>query len=566
MTGPVTLRNLTAQPLTLKLIERYEAPNPQDLHPNAAFSVSNGFSASNISSLTSNFTTLLGKSPAPTHVQLHDKAESFNRQEVDVRLEPFTTKRTDIKTSERGPNEILRLTFQGEGGGRWRIDTPTPSSASQTLTPLGNDPKHEYTGIYNKSSSFLAVLESTGLKTWMKALEDGTPLSALSIPGTHNSPCYYTALPSVRCQAVSPLEQLQNGVRFFDIRVQPTNPDDAKDDNLSLVHGVFPISLTGPKYFRELVKTTQSFLSNNPSETVIMSVKLEGSGNATDAQLAKILKDFYIGGDTKRWYTEPRIPQLGEARGKIVLLRRFGLSDRMKHEYNGRGWGLNAQNWAYNTPNHTHGHICVQDFCEVLETENIDKKIQFCCDHFERAGGAVCPIPGVTTDTKNPVPPGPLFLNFLSASNFWKVGCWPDKIAAKLNPAVTAFLCQNHDVGDKGVDGLGPKGNSKKVDGDGSVGVVVCDWVGKDGDWDLVRCVVAMNSKLTLKMKGNGKGDGKGKDKGSDRGDVKGNGKGSDKGKGDGDDKGKGKGNDKGKSDGNDKGNEKGKSNGKDGK
>ena len=195
MPAPITLRNLTAQPLTLKLVERYAAPNPKDFAPNGGFSVSN---------ITSNFTTLLGNSTEnqrPSHAQLGDKSQSFTKQDVDVRLEPFTTRKTDIGTSERGYNEILRLTFQGDGGGRWRIDTPLPSPASQEMVPLTPDPKHDYTAIYIPESSFLALYESTNLQAWMGYLKDETPLSALSIPGTHNSPTHHKALPSVRCQA-----------------------------------------------------------------------------------------------------------------------------------------------------------------------------------------------------------------------------------------------------------------------------------------------------------------------------------------------------------------------------
>lgn len=448
MSVPITLRNLTAQPLTVKLVERYEAPNPNTFPPNAGFSISN---------FTSNFTSLLNTSstsPAPSQAELNAKAQSFVKQDVDIRLEPFTTHKTDIKITERGSSEILRLTFQGDGGGRWRIDTPTPSPASQVLIPLTPDPKHGYTAIYFAASSFLALYESTDLQCWMREFEDQTPLSALSIPGTHNSPTCHKALPSVRCQAVHPRDQLLNGVRFFDIRVQPANPDIPHDETLYLVHGVFPISLTGPKYFRKLVNDVEDFLKQNPSETIILSLKREGPGNATDQQLSCILRDHYAG-DVHRWFTEPRIPRLGEARGKIVIMRRFALDDRLRKEWQGRGWCIDAENWAYNTPNDTHGQICVQDFCEVLETTNIDRKINYCCDHFELAAQQVCPIPGVTTDAVNPVPPGPLYLNFLSASNFWKVGCWPEKIAEKVNPAVTAFLCERHECGDAGIAGMG---------------------------------------------------------------------------------------------------------------
>lgn len=497
MPGPITVRNLTAQPLTIKLCERYEAHNSQSPPRGEGRRGSN--LTKSFANMTTNFMSNVtgGDSSPPTQSQLGEKAQSFTREDVDVRMEPFTTHKTNIKTTERKPEEVLRLTLHGDGPGKWRIDTQTTSAVSQRLTPLASDPAHEYTAVYLPGSSFLAIVESTDQHNWMKEFNDDTPLSALSIPGTHNSPTYHKALPSVRCQAVNPVEQLKNGVRFFDIRVQPSNPSDPKDDGLNLVHGVFPVSLTGTKKFRGLLNEILDFLKENPSETLIMSLKREGPGDATDQQLSLILKNLYT--DPSKWYTEPRVPKLGEVRGRIVLLRRFAIADRLKHEWGGRGWCLDAENWAYNTPDCTHGDVRVQDFCEVLETENIDKKIKLCCDHFERAGQVICPIPGVTTDSTNPVPPGPLYINFLSASNFWKVGCWPDKIAEKLNPAVTAFLCERHDVGDKGVDGPGDAFN-----GDGGVGIVVTDWVGKDGDWDLIKTIVAMNSRLLLRQRGRG--------------------------------------------------------------
>ncbi|EMD01201.1 hypothetical protein BAUCODRAFT_144753 [Baudoinia panamericana UAMH 10762] len=492
MSGPITIRNLTAQPLTVKLIERYEAPNAANFPPHGGFSISN---------LTSKATTLLsnvtstGSPSQPSPGQLSDKAESFAKQDVDLRMEPFTTYKTDVQTTERGPNEILRLTFEGEGGQRWRVDTPSPSPASQKLVPLTPEPQHDYTAIYLADAHFLALFESTNLQCWMKEFKDETPLSALSMPGTHNSPTCHVALPSVRCQAVPPKDQLENGVRFLDIRVQPVKPEDPNDDSLNLVHGVFPISLTGPRKFRGMLEDVESFLQANPSEAIIMSIKREGTGDATDQQLAMIMKDHYANSD--RWWTQPRIPTLGEARGKIVLMRRFALDDRLKGENDGHGWGLNAENWRDNTPDDTYGDVRVQDFYQVTDTENIDKKIQLCCDHFERAAAVVCPIPGVTTDSTDPVPAGPLYLNFLSASNFFNVQTWPDRIAAKLNPAVTAFLCEKHEVGDKGIDGPG-----QEFQGDGGVGIVVCDWVGNNGDWDLVRCIVGMNSRILLKERG----------------------------------------------------------------
>ncbi|KAL1644777.1 hypothetical protein SLS58_004242 [Diplodia intermedia] len=464
MTPPLTIRNLTSTPLDLKLVERYEAPGTKKARC---------------------LGTLKATLVSPSSKKLAENAESFARQDVSIRLEPFRSQATDIKPLERETSHTLRLTIEADGQ-RYRIE-PAHSHASQTFTPLVPGPKHQYTGIFFPNDSFLAVYSSANLQCWMRELSDVTPLSGLSIPGTHNTPTCHRALPSVRCQAVSPKEQLENGVRFFDIRVQPEDPEDTSKDGLILVHGAFPISLTGTKHLRGLVHDIRDFLNHNPSETIIVSLKREGTGHATDQQLSMILHDHYANEDPSWWYTEPRIPKLGEVRGKLVLMRRFAIDDRLKTEHNGTGWGLDAEDWAYNTPDDTHGMVRVQDFCEVLETENIQIKTKYAEEHLVRAAELVCPIPGITTDAVHPVPPEPLYLNFLSASNFWKKGCWPEKIAAKLNPAMIEYLCMRH--------------HCDASRGDGSTGIVVCDWVGEDGDWDLVRCIVGMNSFLEMREK-----------------------------------------------------------------
>ncbi|MCJ1223564.1 hypothetical protein MMC12_000207 [Toensbergia leucococca] len=464
---PVTIRNLTSNPIELQRLEWFKN-----------LSSSHGLQSKN-------FTSLMSNSNAPSAPRVAENAESFSHQDVSLRIGPFQAVQTDFKAAEH-PDETLRLTF-GTDGERHRLDTPCPSSESTVLTPLNPNPRFNYTAIYLKSSSHLTLYSSASLPSWMSKLKDETPLSALSIPGTHNSPTCHRALPSVRCQAVPPRVQLENGVRFFDIRVQPETPEDLTKDRLILVHSVFPVSLTGNKYFRDLVNEVFNFLDQNPSETVIMSVKREGTGDATDAQLSRILRDHYAG-DVNHWFTAPRIPTLGEARQKIVLVRRFALEEGLKQEWEGAGWCINAETWADNTPNNTcpSGDVCVQDFYEVMETENIEKKIKYCQDQLERAAQCVCFLPGMSAESAAPPPKQPFYVNFLSASNFWKVDCWPEAIAAKLNPAMVDFLCRKHNE----TEGTG---------GDGSTGIVVCDWVGKDGNWDLVRCIVGMNAKLELR-------------------------------------------------------------------
>jgi 1-phosphatidylinositol phosphodiesterase len=476
----LTIRNLTTTSIELKLVERFEA-----LY--SPLSSTEGF---NISNITKSFSGFMGNLTSPSSPQLAAKAESFSRHDVSIPVAPFETKATDIQPNA---NEVLRLTFEVQGQ-KYRVDTPTQSSRSAVLKALSPDPQFQFTAVHLPKSSYLAIYSSAKLEAWMSKFKNETPLSALSIPGTHNSPTHHKALPSVRCQAVSVKDQLNNGVRFLDIRVQPENPDDPGKHGLILVHSAFPISLTGNKYFRDLVNTVFEFLDANPSETVIMCVKREGVGKSTDQQLSKILHDHYAT-DSTRWFTEDRIPVLGEARDKIVLMRRFALDDSLKGEHGGKGWAIDAESWPDNCADGlcSSGEIRIQDFYEVAESENIEKKIALSREHLERASQTVCLLPGDLDAAAAENAKQPFFMNFLSASNFWRANCWPDKVAAKVNPEIIDFLCRRHNES----TGIGVEGGAaQKTTGDGSTGIVVCDWVGANGDWDLVRCIVGMNSML----------------------------------------------------------------------
>lgn len=215
-----------------------------------------------------------------------------------------------------------------------------------------------------------------------------------------------------------------------------------------------------------------------------MSLKREGTGDGTDQQLSRILKDHYT--NPQQWFTQPRVPTLGEARGRIVLVRRFMLDEPLKKEWNGKGWGIDAHVWADNTPCATcpSGDICVQDFYEVVEKPSIEQKIQYAKAQLERSGQCEFGVGGHQEHAGSKK--NPMYVNFLSASNFWNINTWPEKIAAMVNPAVVEHLCREHMVGQDG----------RVKQGDWSTGVVVCDWVGLNGDWDIVRCIVGMNSKL----------------------------------------------------------------------
>lgn len=459
----LTIRNLTATPLELKLVERF-----------------GGEAEAKVSGIKSRITGLFNSSSAVTNVEVQGGASE--RRDVSVPIPCFETRKPGEVKAPEGERAVVRLTFESEGH-KYQVDLPSPSRRSTVLKKLDDGPR-DYTAVYIAAAACLAIFSSANLGSWMRELRDDWPLAALSIPGTHNSPTCHVALPSVRCQAVNVREQLDNGVRFFDVRVQ-TSPDNS---DLVLVHSAFPISLTGSKYFADMLNDIYAFLDANRSETLIMSIKREGTGKGTDQQLSKYLKERYCA-DGNRWFTEPRIPRLGEARGKVVLLRRYGNDESLNGEHDGRGYGLDASVWPDNCADAMTGGpgiARVQDFYEMDQSHNIGKKIDLARAHLERAGEPTCPVGPDRPDYT------PFFVNFLSASNFFNANCWPERIAAKVNPAIVDYLCTAHAEQGKGPNNLGI--------GDGCTGLVVTDWVGQSGDWDLIRCIVGWNARLQLKQ------------------------------------------------------------------
>lgn len=461
----LTVRNLTSTPIVLKRIERFRAST-------------NGLTS--VASTVQRSLTNVTRTKEPVAIIKHN-AHPFEEKEVNIHVEPFKTVKTEIPAFVKAKNERLRWTFEVDDE-KHQVQTPVPTTESATMKPLGNNPKHQFTGIYVTAEAVLAVFSSTKPNAWMGELKDNTLLSSLSIPGTHNAPTHHFAPPSVRCQAVSPTEQLRNGVRFFDLRIQPVFPENPEKDELALVHSVFPISLTGTKYFRGLMNDINNFLDKNPTETLILCLKREGPGKHTDEQFSRILRDHYAQPES-RWYTDPKIPTLGEVRGKVVLMRRFNIEDRLKQAHEGRGWGIDAGGWADNCAHAfcPSGEVCIQDFYEVLEPKIIGQKIKYVNEQCHRASQTCYPLGAPPGGEKHP-----FYINFLSASNFWKLETWPEKVAAKLNPATVAYLCRQH--------------SDAEGDCDWSTGILVTDWVGLAGDWDLVRCIVGMNAKLKLRQ------------------------------------------------------------------
>ncbi|CDR47320.1 CYFA0S31e00320g1_1 [Cyberlindnera fabianii] len=295
-------------------------------------------------------------------------------------------------------------------------------------------------------------------ESWMGDVNDDAYISSLSIPGTHNSAACHTALPSVQCQGESVTDQLKHGVRFFDIRtsknVLKSSDDDQKD--LIVCHGNFPVKLLGNVYLKDVLKDVYEFLEDHKSEVVIVSIKQEGNGswdNDND-EFGNCIWDRFVNKDKDRWFLGTEIPRLRDARGKVVLFRRFGV----KNEDRKREFGIDAAWWKYNCTHHDGGKLQVQDYCEISSVDDISKKAEYIK---ELSKSAVDHNSTNANDAK-------LFINFCSGSNFFDPNCWPSKIA----------------------DGL----TENKIDeafGKGS-GIIVLDYAEKD-NWKLAKELIDKN-------------------------------------------------------------------------
>ena len=182
-------------------------------------------------------------------------------------------------------------------------------------------------GITNEQREY-ALSEASQLSatSWMSAIPDGTKLTSITIPGTHDSAtAHITPGYFLQCQKLGISDQLDAGFRYLDIRLAL---DEAKDgtDSLKFIHSFGSCRKSGSPFsgtlhLDDVLADVYRFLDANPSETVIFAVKDEGG----DDDPARFEETFfkYLDADADRWYTDNTIPMLGDVRGRIVLATRF---------------------------------------------------------------------------------------------------------------------------------------------------------------------------------------------------------------------------------------------------
>ncbi len=148
---------------------------------------------------------------------------------------------------------------------------------------------------------------------WISSLDDAVHLSELIIPGTHDSGALLEPLPGLAAtQTLTIEEQLDAGVRFLDLRARIV------DDELWLYHG----AIDQDQAFTDVFATMYAFLDAHPDEVLVASLK-EETAPANATKTFDAIFSEYVAASPEHWELGTVVPRVGDARGRIVLLRRF---------------------------------------------------------------------------------------------------------------------------------------------------------------------------------------------------------------------------------------------------
>ena len=227
--------------------------------------------------------------------------------------------------------------------GKWIPHESTGASSADTpsLAVLGNT----LNVVINSNNDIRDILwlqrslANYSIETWMSVIPDTTLISALSIPGTHNSTAISSA-PTVGCQSMDIVTQLDSGIRFFDMRCGLVN------NMLLMFHGSYPIN---PPTFLTLASVFSSmmlWLATHPTEGIIVQMKQDTSPINSDISFASAFLAVIEKVPT-RWILDDTIPTLGRLRGKIQLVRRYHVNIAAGDP----SVGIDLSNWPDNNPN-----------------------------------------------------------------------------------------------------------------------------------------------------------------------------------------------------------------------
>ena len=281
---------------------------------------------------------------------------------------------------------------------------------------------------------------------WMAQLPDDAVLSSVNLPGSHDAgtaAIVEDGIPQISftsCQKYYYEEQLNVGVRSFDIRCNALS-DDAALSDVIIIHGNErwhcsnrdATDLTLDNILNESVR----FLDEHPTETIVMMVKPDdGSTIGLVKAVASFIKAEVAKGDECHVWTGNEIPSVKEARGKIVFLRRYEI-DKSKYDpaadgLQERWFGIDLSKWDDHSYGDTKYAIKIygQDqygtavYAQDAYSENANGKIEYIEGTMAQTTGA---------DTTHAIPADSWIFNYTSCSKWI-----PLNVTRDLNPQLFA--------------------------------------------------------------------------------------------------------------------------------
>ncbi|MEH0158414.1 phosphatidylinositol-specific phospholipase C domain-containing protein [Limibacter armeniacum] len=216
---------------------------------------------------------------------------------------------------------------------------------------------------YNPSVCTAAISPNSQAR-WMERLTDSTLISAINIPGSHDAAAINTSITTpYACHNYSISDQLEFGIRLLDVRIKVEEKNGSY--TFTTCHSDIGLGI-GMNTYQSLVSLLDectAFLHTNPSEVVLMSLKVDDWSNTTDKSqaetaLTELVNQYPIS-------SSESIPSLGSVRGRIFLYNRINTHLSLGVPIH---WSNNTAGSYADNVTHRRYQVYVQDKYEELST------------------------------------------------------------------------------------------------------------------------------------------------------------------------------------------------------
>lgn len=243
-----------------------------------------------------------------------------NFQGVTIQPETSNKQREELNKYAKSAWFRMTLNFAGGQTATFRndqydaINGISPNPRSYTLE--GKDKSlfsmQQQVSSSGPTSTFTLSYASSSVsqKNWMKGITGSRSITSFTLPGTYQSAASVPAAGPQKTQTLTITEQLNLGIRYFDLNVV---------NHYGKIVFVYGNVIEKGDRIKDIFTEFSTFLSENPTEAILVSINDVANDPKDFASIAiNFLKDF-----SSQVYSGNVIPTLDQARGKMVIVRRF---------------------------------------------------------------------------------------------------------------------------------------------------------------------------------------------------------------------------------------------------